>query len=169
MQLQSEISLYFPLWKKVDEELVNGKKVFNRLVDVYVLACAIGVHEDKWIDKLPEKLETPKYIARNTIFSPMNTDLLDILNFLLLNAIINTQKYDWSSELRLEYAFSDKNPEKFSVTDFLNGFANYGIEQLCQNIDSDSSLIITHEILDYFDELVNGTYIDGMESDFNIL
>jgi len=168
MQLQTDIQLYFPLWERADNELVEGKKIFNRLVDIYVLACAIGIREDKWIDKLTEKLDTPKHIGRNTYLSPINTDLADILNFLLLNAIINSKKIEWDDETRLEYAFSEKNPDKFSVTGFMNGFANYGIEQIFNVIDSDSSLIATHEILDYFEELVNDTYIDGMEVDFKI-
>lgn len=168
MQLQTDIQLYSPLWERADNELVEGKKIFKRLVDVYVLACAIGIREDKYIDELPEKLDSPKHIGRNTYLSPINTDLADILDFLLLNAIIHTKKYPWDDELRLEYAFSDKNPEKFSATGFMNGFANYGIEQIFNAIDSDSSLIATHEILNYFDKLVNDTYIDGMEAEFKI-
>lgn len=168
MQLQSDLLLYHPLWEKAESELVTGKKIFDRLIDIYVLACAIGIKEDKYIDEFPDKLENPKYIGRNTYQSLINQDLADILDFLLLNAIINTKKYSWDDELRLEYAFAEKNPDKFSVASFLNGFANYGIEQIFNEIDSDSSLIATHEILDYFEELVNATYIDGMEVDFKI-
>ena len=49
MILNSDIYLPHPLWEKADNELCNNNElgIFNRLVDVYVVACAIGIKEDK--------------------------------------------------------------------------------------------------------------------------
>ena len=51
MQLSSDLEMYHPLWVRADNELcsTNELGIFNRLVDVYVLACAIGIKEDKVI------------------------------------------------------------------------------------------------------------------------
>ena len=49
MQLSSDLEMYHPLWERADNELCSTSElgIFNRLVDVYVLACAIGIKEDK--------------------------------------------------------------------------------------------------------------------------
>ena len=49
MILNSDLILYHPLWEKADNELCgkDGIGLFNRLIDIYILACAIGVKEDK--------------------------------------------------------------------------------------------------------------------------
>ena len=51
MELSSDINLTHPLWSRADNELCNNNEIgiFNRLVDVYVIACAIGIHDDKTI------------------------------------------------------------------------------------------------------------------------
>ena len=49
MILNSDLNLSHPLWEQADNELCNNRElgIFNRLVDIYVLACAIGIKEDK--------------------------------------------------------------------------------------------------------------------------
>ena len=70
MQLSSDINLIHPLWEKADKELCSNTElgIFNRLVDIYVLACAVGIKEDKIIseDNIESPLPSPKSIGRNT-------------------------------------------------------------------------------------------------------
>lgn len=45
MQLSSDIEMRNPLWERADSELCSNNQlgIFNRLVDVFVIACAIGI------------------------------------------------------------------------------------------------------------------------------
>ena len=59
MILNSDINLIHPLWERADNELCDNSElgIFNRLVDVYVLACAIGIKEDKTLTEIENPLE----------------------------------------------------------------------------------------------------------------
>lgn len=145
MVLNTDIILSYPLWSRADNELNTVKSIFNRLIDIFVVACAIGIQADKTITEFDNSSET-KTIARNTINSLTNQDLGDILTFLLQTAILTTKTIDLSVEERIKLAFDpDFNIPKFSPAAFLSGFANYGIQQIYENIDSSGSAILTAE------------------------
>ena len=156
MILSTDIEMRHPLWERADNELCANNKIgiFNRLVDVYVLACAIGIKEDKSIsDKdIDTPLSSPKTIGRNT--HRENTDIRDLLDFMLQNALINSKTLNLDVDERLKLAFNpDYNNKKIRATEILTGFANYGITQIFDKISSNSSLVAEVDLYTYFESL----------------
>ena len=161
MQLSSDINLIHPLWGKADKELCSNTElgIFNRLVDVYVLACAIGIKEDKIIseDNIESPLNSPKSIGRNT--HRENSDIRDMMDFMLQNALINSATIDFDEEERLRLAFNpDYVNKKVNAANFLTGFANYGITKIFEKIKSNSSLVVESDLYKYFEELADAKY-----------
>lgn len=159
MILNSDINLIHPLWERADNELCDNSElgIFNRLVDVYVLACAIGIKEDKTLTEIENPLENTKSIGRNT--HRENLDLRDMLDFMLQNALINTSTLKFDLDERLKLAFDpDYNVSKLSAANFLTGFANYGIEKIFECIGSKSSLVAVSELYSYFESLAESRY-----------
>lgn len=159
MILNSDINLIYPLWERADNELCDNSElgIFNRLVDVYVLACAIGIKEDKTLAEIENPLENTKSIGRNT--HRENLDLRDMLDFMLQNALINTSTLKFDLDERLKLAFDpDYNVSKLSAANFLTGFANYGIEKIFECIGSKSSLVAVSELYSYFESLAESQY-----------
>lgn len=159
MILNSDINLIHPLWERADNELCDNSElgIFNRLVDVYVLACAIGIKEDKTLTEIENPLENTKSIGRNT--HRENLDLRDMLDFMLQNALINTSTLKFDLDERLKLAFDpDYNISKLSAANFLTGFANYGIEKIFECIGSKSSLVAVSELYSYFESLAESRY-----------
>lgn len=164
MILNSDLILYHPLWEKADNELCgkDGIGLFNRLIDVYILACAIGVKEDKTVTEYEMPLSNPKSIGRNTYMSPTNVDLSNLLSFMLQNILLNSKTISLEMDERLKLAFDpDYNINKLRATELLNGFANYGIEQIFSRIDSVSPLVAVEEIHSYFEEM-SDTMLDDI-------
>lgn len=167
MQLNSDIILNHPLWERADNELCGkeGISLFNRLVDIYLIACSIGIKEDKAITEIAEPLSNPKTIGRNTYMSLINTDLRDLLDYMLQNAIINSKTINYDVDERLKLAFDpDYNISKLSAAGLLTSFANYGIEQIFKQIDSNSSLVAVDEIYKYLSSLEESNYDDLLQS-----
>ena len=159
MILNSDINLIHPLWERADNELCDNSElgIFNRLVDVYVLACDIGIKEDKTLTEIENPLENTKSIGRNT--HRENLDLRDMLDFMLQNALINTSTLKFDLDERLKLAFDpDYNVSKLSAANFLTGFANYGIEKIFECIGSKSSLVAVSELYSYFESLAESRY-----------
>ena len=159
MILNSDINLIHPLWERADNELCDNSElgIFNRLVDVYVLACDIGIKEDKTLTEIENPLENTKSIGRNT--HRENLDLRDMLDFMLQNALINTSTLKFDLDERLKLAFDpDYNVSKLSAANFLTGFANYGIEKIFECIGSKSSLVAVSELYSYFESLSESRY-----------
>lgn len=173
MQLNSNFLLYHPLWEKADTDLVHSLGLYRRLIDVFVIACAIGIQEDKIIPAkdITEPLENAKEINKSTYQSASNADLDDVLNFMFQNAIINTSHLDWDSDKRLKVALDpDCVIEKFRPTEFLISFANYGIVQIFQHVNQSthSAAIIQKELNDYYQEIVDKNYYEGIELHYNL-
>lgn len=159
MILNSDINLTHPLWEIADNELCNNSElgIFNRLVDVYVLACAIGIKEDKVITDIENPLENSKSIGRNT--HRENHDLRDMLEFMLQNALINSSTLKFDLNERLKLAFDpDYSINKLSAANFLTGFANYGVEKIFECISSKSPLVAVSELYKYFESLSESRY-----------
>lgn len=167
MILNSDLILYHPLWEKADEFLCNKDAIglFRRLVDVYIIACAIGIKEDKTITKIENPMDNPKTIGRNTYMSMTNIDLKDLLDHMLQNALICSQTIDLDIDERLKLAFDpDYTNSKISAAGLLNGFANYGIEQIFSQIDSSSPLVVIDQLYKYFESLTESNYDDILQS-----
>jgi hypothetical protein len=165
MDLNSDLTLHHPLWEKADLELCNNNElgIFNRLIDVYVIACAIGIKEDKVITEIESPLSSPKTIGRNT--HRENEYLRNILDFMLQNAIIHSAHIDYDIDERLKLAFNpDYTVKKFSPANFLNGFANYGIEQIFQHLVTKSSLVAVSELYTYFESITESKYEDILKN-----
>ena len=163
MQLNSDLILYHPLWERADNELVSKDRlgIFGRLIDVYLLACAIGIKEDKIIESPKESESNSKReIGRNTYTSAINTNLRDMLDFMLQNAIIYSKTIDYDLDERLKLAFNpDYSISKFSPANFLTGFANYGLDQIFEHIDAtSSSLVAASDLYKYFESMSESQY-----------
>lgn len=161
MQLSSDITMSHPLWERADNELCSNNElgIFNRLVDVYVLACAIGIKEDKIIseENIENPLSSPKTIGRNT--HRENLDIRDLLDFMLQNALINSSTISLDEDERLKLAFNpDYVNKKINAANFLTSFANYGIVKIFENIKSNSSLVVESELYKYFEQLADAQY-----------
>lgn len=161
MQLSSDLEMRNPLWERADNELCSNNElgIFNRLVDVYVLACAIGIKEDKVIydTEIDNPLSTPKTIGRNT--HRENLDIRDLLDFMLQNALVHSQTINLDMDERLKLAFNpDYNNKKLRAADFLTGFANYGITKIFENLASRSSLVAVSELYNYFESIADSQY-----------
>ena len=165
MILSSDIILNHPLWERADRELVDSCGIFSRLIDIYLIACAIGIKEDKSIVAIKEAGVEEKSIGRNTYMSIQNIDLHDTLDFMLQNALINSKTLDLDNDERLKLAFDpDYSTNKLSAANILTGFANYGIEQIFSHIDSSSSIVIVDELYKYFNELTESKYDDILKA-----
>lgn len=163
MTLTSDIQLFHPLWEKADRELCSsdGIGLFGRLIDLYILACAIGIKEDRTIVDIEMPLEKEKSIGRNTYQSMLNTDLKASLDFMLQNALLNSKTIDFSVDERLKLAFDpDYTVKKLSAAAFLTGFANYGIEKIYEIIGSTAPIVVVDEIHSYFETLAESRYDD---------
>lgn len=167
MQLSSDLIMTHPLWERADKELCSNNElgVFNRLVDVYVLACAIGIKEDKVIkeEDIDNPLSYPKTIGRNT--HRENLDIRDLLDFMLQNALLNSSTINIDEDERLKLAFNpDYINKNINAAGFLTGFANYGIQKIFDNIKSNSSLVVENELYRYFEELANEKYDEILQN-----
>lgn len=167
MILSSDIELRHPLWKRADDELCSkgGLGIFNRLVDVYILACAIGIREDKVINDndIQEPLSPVKSIGRNT--HRENLDVRDLLDFMLQNILLNSKTLNLEEDERIKLAFdSDYVNKKIRATELLNGFANYGISCIFDVILSQSSLVVSDDLYKYFESLSSDSYDKLLET-----
>ena len=167
MILSSDIDLRHPLWERADNELCSSSElgIFNRLVDVYVLACAIGINEDKVIldSAIDHPLSPSKSIGRNT--HRENTDIRDLLDFMLQNALLHSKTLNFDEDERLKLAFNpDHINKKIKAAEFLTGFANYGLTQIFENLKSHSSLVAEVELYQYFESLANEKYDDILKT-----
>ena len=167
MILNSDIILTHPLWERADQELCNRESIglFKRLVDIFILACSIGIKEDQTITEFENHLEQSKSIGRTTYQSLQNENLKALLDFMLQNAIINTKTLDIDVDERLRLAFDpDYNIPKLSPTGFLVGFANYGITKIFEHVDSRASLVVVNEMYDFLHSLEENQYDDLIAS-----
>lgn len=141
MEIRGDLQLKYSSWEKA-RALTNFDNfatigLFDRLIDLFIVACAIGILYDEWkSNDLEKEVQT---INRNTYGSIQNEDVYRILNFMFKNAILTTKKVPFDNETRLKIAFdSSYTEEKFSPTNFLVEFANYGIDIIleeCTNHD----------------------------------
>ena len=134
MDIKNDISLKYIGWDKerVDQLVYDPSRpsqtaFFGRTVDLFIVACAIGILEDKRIPNDGQKEYNS--IGRNTY--QINEDVSRIFHFLFENAILTTKTVDFDSDTRMKLAFdSNFNLEKFSPNTFLVEFSNYGVDKI---------------------------------------
>lgn len=164
MILSSDLILTHPLWEKAQDDLINRLGIFNRLIDLFLIACSIGIREDKQInsDDIETPLSQPRSIGRNTYQSAINTDLSDLLNLMLQNSILTSKCLNMDLDERLKLSFNpDYENKKFSPANFLIGFANYGIVEIFNNINCDlPATTVSDDLYTYLNSLRDNDYED---------
>lgn len=167
MILSSDLVMYHPLWEQADDEFCSngGLGIFVRLIDLYVIACAIGIKEDKVVldSDIANPLSSPKTIGRNT--HRENLDIRDMMDFMLQNALLNSKTIDFGDDERLKLAFNpDYSNKKINAASFLTGFATYGLTQIYKQVKSRSSLVAINELYTYLESLANEKYDDLLKT-----
>lgn len=164
MRLSSDLMMNHPLWEKAEDVLINRTKLFGRMVDIFIVACSIGIKEDKCIpnETIDDALKQPKTIGRNTYQSMGNADLSELLDYMLQNAIVTSNNLPFDTDERLKLAFNpDYENSKFSPAGFLVSFANYGITKIFENVKEDlPDMAISADIYGYFNGLCDSNYED---------
>jgi hypothetical protein len=144
MNFNTDLNLNHSSWDNSKKLLEGEYKVFDRMIDLFIVACSIGVLFDKRV-KSDEKNTEAHNIGRNTIIT--NDDVSERLEFLFQNAILTTNSEKFEEVDRLKMAFSDLfKPEKFSANTFLIEFANFGIDHLLTKISENPSKSIINMI-----------------------
>ena len=133
MLISGDISLRHTLWNEAEDKLCNGF-IFERLVDLFIVACSIGIKDDEIIENNMTNDDNPRSIGRNT-YLVKNEDLTKIITFLFQNAILNSKHINFDNKTRLRIAFDPDFPdgkEKINLvpTAFLVKFATYGLKRL---------------------------------------
>lgn len=168
MILNSDFILYDPLWEKAQDDLMGRLGLFSRLVDIFLIACAIGIKDDKQIknEDIEYPLAQPKNIGRNTYISQTNSDLSESLNMLLENAIMTSNLIDFDIDERLKLAFNpDYENKKFSPAAFLVAFANYGINEMFKHINCDlPATTVADDLYNYLNDQRESNYQELIET-----
>lgn len=106
-------------------------KIITRQIDVILIAMAIGIHEDVYIEANGEKSLTVPYNTLN------NSEINDAIRILFESAILSSseamKRFDESQ--RLQLAFDPEfEIDGFSRTRFIFGFATYGLKYLSEDV-----------------------------------
>lgn len=160
MEFKTDILLKHSIWNKATK-LENELKIFSRLVDIYIVACTIGVADDEIVEN--DTSDIVRQIARNTLAT--NYDVNELLSFIYQNAILSTKKINISVDERKAIAFSGEQIDsKLSPSNFLVPYATYGMIKLCDkmtNHDVESIENLLSLIEDYRNKLFDD--IDNIE------
>ena len=138
MDIKGDISLKYSGWSDeiVNQLVVNNKNadstaIFGRTIDLFIVACSIGICDDVRIPN--DGVKEYNSIGRNTYVT--NDDVSRIFHFLFENAIITSKTVNFDIDTRLKLAFdSNFNIDKFSPNNFLVEFANYGIDKIYEKV-----------------------------------
>ena len=164
MQFKRDVDLKHPNWKKVENliESNGALGLFNRLVDIFILACAIGIKEDKTLESGSDE---GRSIARNTL--NVNNEVSDRLELLYRTAIVTSKHISLSIEERLKIAFDpDSNSDNnYYPTNFLVPYANYGLDKMLSvTTNHDTETIINYmDLINSYDKAVDFIEEEGLE------
>ena len=158
MTINGDIILKNTVWKDGVSKFVDEKSLFRRNVDLFIVACSIGIYYDKREENdMNDDDQHILSIGRNT-YMVKNEDLNYILNFLFQNAILNTKTIDINPDVRLNIAFDPDydfkiGKQKFNPASFLVEFASYGMRILLSKYET-IRLKCFKNINDFLDELL---------------
>ena len=174
MILNSNFSLKHSIWNELQDlyPVQNGPKpkiaLFPRLIDLFILACAIGMKNET---RVPNDVsEEVTGVNSKTYNDPANDDLKKMLDFLLKIMILTLnvpelEKYDRAEKEKLAFA-ADYNIDKFNAANILCEYANFGAIKISELITSQDTETISN-ILDYIDELKVETMVLPDIDDFD--
>jgi hypothetical protein len=144
------------------EDLVKSPGLFQRFVDIFILALAIGVNEDKIVEESEGIiLENPKNIPRNTIIT--NSEVSERIEFLYQNAVLNSKHLSFNDEIRMKLAFDDEfSIDGFRQWDFITKFANYGMKLISEKI-TNYDMLTLEGIVELIRESCNNITLEEIE------
>lgn len=165
MNISGDILLRHSLWKEVYERYCK-ESIFDRVVDLFIVACSIGIKEDKIVENDLSSDDDCISIGRNT-YLVKNEDLTTIITFLFQNAVLNSKHIDFDINTRLRIAFDPDFPDanakiNFSPTSFLVKFATYGLTKINENYNS-NDLALINNIKELLDTHIQEDYSDLLE------
>lgn len=153
MLISGDILLRHSLWNEAEEKLCDGF-IFSRLVDLFIVACCIGIKDDEIIENDLTDDDRIKSIGRTT-YLVKNEDVNAIFYFMFQNAILNTKHVNFDNDTRMRIAFDPDFPDEktkinLSPTGLLVKFANYGLKQLFDLFNQNEQIYIENikELLD---------------------
>ena len=162
MNISGDIFLRHTLWKEAQDKYCKDS-IFERLVDLFIVACAIGIKEDNIIENDLSSDDDCPSIGRST-YLVKNEDLTTIITFLFQNAVLNSKHINYDANTRLRIAFDPDFPDantkiNLSPTSFLVKFATYGLTKLEEKyISNDLALIMN--LKELLDEHIQEDYSD---------
>jgi hypothetical protein len=146
------------IWIQLRDNLIAKNEIFTNNVDLFIIACGIGIAADEQKDF---EGETAFTIARDTY--QMEPDRFEIFNSMFRNAVLTSKKIDISIEERMKIAFdSDYNVNDISAPTFMIKFANYGADKI-MNICSDYDLKTIDELIGLIEDYSENNYKDLLE------
>lgn len=176
MILNSNLSLKHSAWYKMQDlyPVQGGPKpkvgLFPRLIDLFIVACTIGMKLNKRVPN--DQTEEITGINSKTYNDPINDDLKRILDYLLKMLILTMdvpelKNVDTTTKQKLAFS-SEYNVEKFNAASILCEYANAGVIELCNLIGSSDTETIDN-IITYIKELrVNSEVLPDVDEFANI-
>lgn len=165
MNISGDILLRHSLWKEAYDRYCKDS-IFDRLVDLFIVACSIGIKEDEIIENDLSSDDDCLSIGRTT-YLVKNEDLTTIVTFLFQNAVLNSKHIDFDANTRLRIAFDPDFPDSgtkinLSPTAFLVKFATYGLTKMDEKyLANDLALIMN--LKDLLDEHIQDDYSELLE------
>ena len=157
MELSGDILLKNELWNQVEEKKLLGDGCFfSYLYELFVVACSIGIREDKILENDLNDDSPCRSIAR-TVYGIKNDNLKNMLYYLFQNAVLNTKLLNYDDDTRMRIAFDPdfyvKDDKQISsATAFLVKFSNYGLEKLFEAYD-DNPMLYAENMKELFGEV----------------
>ena len=157
MQITADVTLKGPIWAEMLDLLVG--EYISTNMDLYALSISIGMMYDGQIESdamVPAGYtENPRYIPRGVLIQNKHKSLLE---FMLQAAMITTKHVEFTEQLRLEVAFSEKSVEKFSPIQFLTKYANYGIVKIKEAIGDAVDVELMQKLMSFMDSIYETGY-----------
>lgn len=154
MNISTDILLKGSNWRLASEKL---KPFFcsQPNYEMYYLAISIGIVYDKHELIAGEEDDLPPLSVPRTVLFSHNTDL----DFMFQTAILTSKNVSFSDEERMKLAFDHNTDIQFNKFEFLNKFANFGINKLLSKLTD-----VELETMDNIRQFVTTT-IDGHNLD----
>jgi hypothetical protein len=157
MIISGDFYLNGPVWEKLRENLINKHKFFDRIVDIFIIACSIGIAGDNQKSFEGEIIT----IARDTYQT--NNDISDAFDFMMKNAILTSNHINFDIETRMKMAFdSEFKISNFSPVSFLIKFANHGAEKI-EEIISEHDIDTADHLIDLINNYVKDNFKDNIK------
>lgn len=162
MILNSNISLKHSIWYKMQElyPVQNGPKpkigVFPRLIDAFIVACSIGMHDNVRVEN--DEKEEVTSVNSKTYNDPANDDIKRVMDYMLKILILTLDVTELSGvkrEDKEKLAFaSDYTIDKFNPINIMCEYANYGAKKLAELVTEQDTETINN-IINYLESLKN--------------